>query len=166
VNALSGALDSAHAPLDQPAQTIEVNRLLQQQVGHSVEECFDAGRDRAARDEHGARSFVGEILTQAPVKLDAVHAVHHEVTQDDVVAFAALQTRKRLGGLRHAHDLMVCAERATQSVAQERLIIDDEDAPRTHVFTGSPSRFGPHTVSETHAVYQQARRRAAQRAHM
>ena len=87
----------------------------------------DRGLDRAeAGHDDGER--VGGGLADRLEQLDAAHARHLEVADDEVVVRASELGERARAVLRGAHDVAFHAEEVREDVADELLVVDDEDA--------------------------------------
>ena len=115
-----------HRALERERELLDLERLGDEVVGAGADR-RDRGLDAAERGDHDDR-HVGPVGGDALAQLEAVHAAHVEVGDDDVEVLV-LEQRQRFVGRRLPRRLEAgAAQRGFQRLAQTLIVVDDEDA--------------------------------------
>ena len=127
------------AALHDADDLLDLERLEDVVVGAALHRVD--GRLHRAEAGHDDGERVGRGGADRVEQLDAAHARHLEVADDEIVVGVAELRERRRAVLRRADDVPLHAEEVGQDVPDELLVVDDEDA-RSFVGGGDRHRRG------------------------
>src|SRR5580698_6983088 len=113
-------------------QRVDVEGLAEPWVRHALEELPRPHGEGSSRHEHHLLGLRGRDLADLLEEHRRVHLGHHQIAEDHVEPLAGDDERERLAGARQGDDLGLGREEALEREADDRLVVDHEDAPSPH----------------------------------
>jgi ribonuclease T1 len=124
---VGGSHGSADQAADHGAQGRGVERLLQAEVDHLLQELARGGGEGAAGQEDHALRLVAHQRQEPGVELHARQPRHHQVAEDDVEPLAARDQVQGLLGAPAGEDLVLAAQQPLDAGADGGLVVEHQD---------------------------------------
>jgi hypothetical protein len=153
---LGDQLPVRQSPGHEQGQRLEIQRLLDEVEGPFLHDLH--GRIEGAVGRHDHADEPGIALQALPDQLTARHARHHEIGQQDIVAFHREAPRGRWPVPSRADLVAVLFQRESDRLENVRIIIDDQDPAGSHGHTSVP---GPGSLPASPAAPHSGRERPA-----